>query len=336
VLSGFILAKTFRHPNQPGAFNPWRFWQARFARVYPVYLVSLVVSAPFAWHAIVGENPSGAWPQFGLHAGAALGLIQAWIPGWAFSWNGPSWSLSVEAFFYAAFPFLMVARPRTRLQWLLVAALTGTALLVGGRLMPSLNPLTGLQRVLGWANPLLWLPLFLLGIAMSELPRTAPAIATRLEQAARSSWACWLVTLMIAVIMALNLQRWSQLLYCYALAPLCAVLIGLIASGNNPFTRMLSGKVLVLLGEASYSLYILHRPIHQWLDGLAVGGWLPSTHTTSGFVLYLTISLGLSILSLKLIEYPCRQWIRQRGPRRPDSPPLNQNLPSVAHLQSTQ
>jgi peptidoglycan/LPS O-acetylase OafA/YrhL len=36
-----------------------------------------------------------------------LTLTQAWIPKAAVAWNGPAWSLSVEAFFYLLFPFIL-------------------------------------------------------------------------------------------------------------------------------------------------------------------------------------------------------------------------------------
>ena len=84
VLSGFVL--TWSHPSgQPAR----RFYRNRFARVWPLHTVT--------WLAVVvattGVAP-GSW--------AALGLVQAWVPraGVNFAANGPSWSLSCDAFFY--------------------------------------------------------------------------------------------------------------------------------------------------------------------------------------------------------------------------------------------
>ena len=50
----------------------------------------------------------------------ALALVQAWVPHLAFAANPPGWSLSVEAFFYAVFPFV-VHRLRCRTVRQLVA-----------------------------------------------------------------------------------------------------------------------------------------------------------------------------------------------------------------------
>ena len=48
VLSGFILVYTYDGPD----LNVRKFWWARFARIYPAYILSLVVAAPFFFFAV--------------------------------------------------------------------------------------------------------------------------------------------------------------------------------------------------------------------------------------------------------------------------------------------
>lgn len=330
VLSGFILTYTYARSTAAGGLDARQFWLARIARIYPVYVVSLLLSAPLFWSG-AGERPPEPSPlTAGLQAGAVVGLVQSWIPAWAFAWNGPAWSLSVEAFFYAAFPFLLMAGARRRIWLLGGLAAAGVLLLAVDRLRPGSHAVAGLQAWLGWAHPLLWLPLFLLGMAAADL-RSA-----RKEDGGdtgpgrvRTGWGTLALLLAIGGVMALNLQRWSQLLYCYAVAPLCGWAIYRIARENSWITRGLSHRILVVLGEASYSLYILHRPIHDWWAWLS-GRWnLPSTETAGGFVFYLTACLLLSVLSRTWLEYPCREWIRSRarGRRRPGSPSTAARLP---------
>ena len=278
VLSGFILAYNYAPQVQAKTLDPRRFWVARFARIYPVYAVSLIISAPL-FMATLARKDTAESPLsgFGLHAFANFALIQSWIPPWTFLWNGPSWSLSVEAFFYLLFPVLIVVlSPRRRCQALVAFVLLGMLLVMLRLLVPPLNVIAAAQKILGWANPLLWLPLFLSGICTAERHLQSRQISD--QRVPRGPWVGTLtlaVVGLILVAMAANLQRFSQLLYCYAVTPLCALLIYLMAREGNWLGQLLSRKPLILMGEASYSLYILHRPIHDWFAWLKDGGSRP-------------------------------------------------------------
>src|SRR5258708_3693928 len=106
VLSGFILVYTYAGP----PLNARLFWQARFARVYPAYVLSLIVAAPFFFFALRHlDLPFFAWSKVHFAAACILTvvLLQAWVPQAALTWNSVCWSLSVEAFFYSVFPLLL-------------------------------------------------------------------------------------------------------------------------------------------------------------------------------------------------------------------------------------
>ncbi|HVE12493.1 MAG TPA: acyltransferase family protein, partial [Elusimicrobiota bacterium] len=90
VLSGFILSYTYRG-RLDGARERREFWRARFARVYPVYALGLLLFAPIE---LLGGRPGTVAPS----ALSCVTLTQAWIPAFALRWNTPGWSLSVEAF----------------------------------------------------------------------------------------------------------------------------------------------------------------------------------------------------------------------------------------------
>src|SRR5262249_31630529 len=109
--SGFVLTYTYTRSN-PAQLDRSAFWTARFARIYPVYALSLVLAVPtfFTIDALAHPLPTAA-----VVVPVAL-MIQAWFPLIAQAWLSPAWSLSAEAFFYAVFPFVAVRlvglRPR--------------------------------------------------------------------------------------------------------------------------------------------------------------------------------------------------------------------------------
>jgi peptidoglycan/LPS O-acetylase OafA/YrhL len=122
VLSGFILAYNYgKDPRWP-----WRrlinFAVARFARIYPVYCIGLLLTVPFfvLW-VIRGISMFGVWQIRSLLLN--LGLLQAWDPRIALSWNSPGWSLSAELFFYLCFPLLMTSFSGVRRSLSVVGAL---------------------------------------------------------------------------------------------------------------------------------------------------------------------------------------------------------------------
>ncbi|GLZ81915.1 acyltransferase [Actinorhabdospora filicis] len=159
VLSGFVLAWTLRADDTKVGF-----WRRRFARIYPSHLVMFLVAlVALPWLA----------QHFSWRAALAnVTLTQAWVPGddriW-FGFNGVSWSLSCEFFFYAMFPFLA--------RWLRGLSVRGWYV-VGGLscLFVVVLPFTVevFRSVLGWTPlfvtyllPPLRLPDFLAGICLA-------------------------------------------------------------------------------------------------------------------------------------------------------------------------
>lgn len=67
--------------------------------------------------------------------------------------------------------------------------------------------------------------------------------------------------------------------------------------------RWLSTVWLVLLGEASYGLYLLHVVVYHWYKPRGEALRLPE------FGLYLLCCIGLSLLSFRWLETPARLWI---------------------------
>lgn len=96
VLSGFILS--YNYPTVP---SPRKFYAYRFARIYPLYALSLLLSLPTFLHIALGHDVIALWAL-----PLAFTMTQTWWPPMHSLINAAAWTLSVEAFFYICFPFL--------------------------------------------------------------------------------------------------------------------------------------------------------------------------------------------------------------------------------------
>jgi len=97
------------------------------------------------------------------------------------------------------------------------------------------------------------------------------------------------------------------------LAPVFAAIIYGLALRPR-WSSVLEFKPVVLLGDASYSLYLLHS--------FAVSAYfmpMGQVRRTSplGFALGISIPIVLSILVYGIIEWPARRWL---GPKRQPEP----------------
>jgi peptidoglycan/LPS O-acetylase OafA/YrhL len=308
ALSGFILA--YNYPaSRPTA--PRDFYRARFARVYPVYLLALGLGLPFL---LVRTMRAGSWGQAALEVVMALTLLQAWVPSLWNAVNPPGWSLSVEAFFYLVFPNLsrrLASWTSSRARGAMV--LVGLfALAVGPALIGTLASETGLPRTdeSNLANfvrywPLLALPEFAFGVVLGHM---------RVQGLAGAVWSRRLFVpalLLLAVVLSSDVVP-DMLLHNGVLLPLFAVVILRCADATGA-PRLLRLPALHALGEASYSLYLLHLLL--WIAVKIVlerSGLDPTAPWV--FPAYALLACAASLASHRWLEEPAR--LRLRSPRR--------------------
>lgn len=327
VLSGFILAYNYLEVGGNGRFDVRSFWVARVARIYPVYALGLLISLPFFVSEYSGEVAIGRMQSWPVVSTSTLLLLQSWIPGAATVWNGPGWSLSVEAFFYLCFPLAAVLVRRTvpsrivltsAACWLLAMAVPVLHVIMGAAGPGGSAGLQDAKLALLRYNPVLHLPEFLMGMLAAKL------YLSRRTQDVRAVQLCKYASLLSATaivgLLCISDKIPLSLLHNGLLAPLYVALMLGLSSGEGPITKALSYPLVVLLGEASYATYILHVPLALMLrEAISAAGL-----GTEGILLpglYALVVLVVPVAVLIMFERPARRAIRARLVPRAMQPP---------------
>jgi peptidoglycan/LPS O-acetylase OafA/YrhL len=321
ILSGFILAYTYLTDENTVRGGKRVFWVARIARIYPVYLLGL----------LLGLGPYLATEHnlqnIVLSVGSHVVMLHAWLPG-ALDLNQPSWSLSVEAFFYALFPLLLPLFARLRRRGLIVI-LVGSWLFFGLLLasLALLGQATGWGDLWWWRdfvryNPFINLPDFTAGMTLgilfvrSDLGTRLPF--NRFRAPTFDVAIIALVACLAAVIIGFHhFGVQSDVIDTFAplVLPVLAALIFLLAFQRGLIARALSLPIAVWLGEISYGVYILHEPMWGPLSGFAKQALQMQPGNVVLIPVYFVLVIAVAGLSFKYLEGPTRRAIRRRWGR---------------------
>jgi len=233
--------------------------------------------------------------------------------------------LSSEAFLYAAFPFIAPRLYRSRWSdgallftlYAMALAVPSAALLLECFGLMHLSSYEGIETF-----PLLRLPEFLFGVVIARVHIRARASGDASPLFRRPTLIYGSATVVLLVVTILQEHLPHLLLHVGLLSPAFGVLILGMSRGEDPFQRLLSTKPLVLLGEASYGLYILHVPLYFWCCYLVqpattfANSPQPFPEPAPGiFSVYVVLLMVLSCVSLRFYEDPARRSIRKLSAR---------------------
>jgi len=337
VLSGFILTYVYGSQlNQPSAvangldsnrnndearpFDFKKFYLRRFARIWPLHFVTLLISL----FLVIGINtyfnkpaPVGKLLVNGM-------LLQSWIPNyqWIYSLNGPAWSLSVEAFFYLIFPLLLLGGAKQfRRKFFLIAVGTIAGLFAIHQFVPTHEDAWVKLNSLVHTNPLIRLFEFATGVGCGFyfLNRQNAQVAIRdwkrdtaIELASIGTLIAFFGTAGSLNLYAEDSKYGIPLAFWYwfrfsGAAPFFALIVVTLSTTNGLIAKLFSCRFMVYLGEISYSFYMIHLGVmlvlarQQWVNGWWV---ILGVATTS-----LVFSVFLASMLYQLVELPCRKWI---------------------------
>jgi peptidoglycan/LPS O-acetylase OafA/YrhL len=307
LISGFILSYNYAH--RPGGVNRADFWMARVSRLYPVYLLTMLISIPM----LMLEWRSRSHGQF--WAGAILTplLLQGFSPRLATFWNTVSWTLSCEVVLYIAFPWLLKLRwPKSPAKLIAMLLALWAVGLVPHTLYWLTNP-DHLAQPVGrysdglWLNTLKYTPIaylctFLAGLTLGHLHEAAKLGTRGRMLVGLAGFAlAWLAAYHIAPHAPYILVHGGLFTPVWSL-----VILGL--AGTSPLARVFSIRPLVAIGTSTYALYLLHFNLFQLLQWHHVAERLHLT-AFDPWISYVFVVL-VAMAVRRWVEHPCQKWIQ--------------------------
>ena len=311
VLSGFII--TYIYAARTATFS-WAgardFWRHRFARIYPVYALSLALFIVFV--AVTQRLSDPPIPSVVIEPGSIVRnalFLQSLPDGIVI--NPPSWSLPGEVVAYALFPLLVLAVVRIR-KASIAFGLAAVIAIAGASLIAvtytddfgySLYELSWMRA--GWAFPagcLLAQGWMLLG-----------------DRGRSPAWDVVAALGFAGLFGAIMTGDPSPTFYLppAGLPFLCLIVVG-CAGATGWVARALSGRVIVWGGRISYSIYLTH-----YVVALAYVEVVRRNDITTAavalrvlaLVMALAVVVALGAAFYHLVEEPARRAIsRSRRP----------------------
>jgi peptidoglycan/LPS O-acetylase OafA/YrhL len=311
ILSGFVL--TWAQQSMKSTQGQINFLRSRFARIYPLHLVFLIVAAVayIGFRLSLAGYPSTSY----LTIFAQLLLVHGWIPfhpAIRQGLNGVSWTLSLEFFFYLMFiPIYkrLVLKSNQALLAICIVLYSTYGLFV---FITMLDHSADIKDLI-WYYPPFRIPEFIYGMTLAILIRRK---ATHLKVIpAWISVSAFVIAITLYSKLIVNADRYSAQ-YNFLLIPFFLFMVWSFAAQDiTGYKSLMNRKIFVWLGEESYSLYISHA--------ILLGIFTYALHNLGGSVenpragdlitlCFLMCSMTFARLLHAIIEIPCQSYLKKR------------------------
>ncbi len=304
TLSGYILAVVYL--SKGATLDRKRFWLTRFARIYPLFVLTLILDLPNLLATRISMyGITDAITKTTVTFLGNLAMLQSWVLRLR-GIDNPNWSLAVETVFYLIFPFIAF--------WLWHFSSRAALLLIGACYIVAITvPLVGPRFNIGreglMYNPLFHIPEFVAGILLARWHTNTMAD----EDSRQTLQQCCVPLICLSICLFGLVVHYAVsipfgVIHDGLLIPIFALsIISFASGGNRTLERIFSHPVLVVLGESSYAMYLLHIPVWHFVERAHLD------QIGEFFVVYLLIVIGLSLLSFRWFETPMKHWIVKRS-----------------------
>lgn len=301
VLSGFVMSLVYYRPGEK--FLIGKYWTSRILRLYPLYLISFLFICYYYIDYIARIKPQKIL--------ANVFVLQAWWPPYAQSFNYAAWSMTVEFFFYALFPFFTMWAYHQSTKKLITVSIVLWAVsqLIHHTLWIGSYPENG--------NFLIYFPVFHLSSFILGAVGGIWFLREGRGQAARpytSLLVFWGAVLLISAYIMMSSQNVhfprNMQLMTGLLSPILTVMVAALALDKSRFSTVLNYPALVALGDTSYGLYILHVPFIWIYQRALENSSLINPQAVFDYT-FMPLMIGLGLLIHYYVDTPLRGWLKK-------------------------
>jgi peptidoglycan/LPS O-acetylase OafA/YrhL len=313
IMSGFIITHVYQENFKPGlsATNFRRFFVARFARIYPLHFITLLVLI------LMAAYPPASFGKIrSLNAiPTNLLLIHSFGIHRIFTWNVPSWSISAEWWAYMIFPALTIFLSRNKrpaiAALLLFSILSYIAIMYWFPRRDPFDPTAIVPHNLDSTFDygfLRGLAGFIIGMLLYKLYESG-----LLRKLFKHDLTALFIVLVSVLCLHIGVNDEIYII-------LFAAIVFTFAINDGILHRICNNRVLQYLGLISYSIYMvqLFPAILFWknkLPGVTYENHSVSAGLRTGALYCLThmvLVVALSSITYYVIEKPLRKWINRK------------------------
>jgi peptidoglycan/LPS O-acetylase OafA/YrhL len=313
AVSGFVFFWLYLEPVRRREIGAGKFALQRISRLYPLYLATLLIASAMQ---IVFHHATGNWFIFGAndwsHFVKSIFLVQQWLPPDEMqSFNGPAWAVSIEVLLYIV--FFIAVRLGVR------GALAATALTFVGALVFFRDGQVG-RGLMGF----FWGGVTYYAVHAIAARPGARHIARVVALAAVAAWIIAVADIYLgfhaALFQMLPLGAARFLIgyeYAVFLFAFILLVVPLTLAALALHEECFGGawSRFTLLGDISYSTYMIHFPMQLALALLALRlGWMPADFMHGWVMLaFYAVLIGLGALSYTYFERPVQAFLRRKA-----------------------
>ncbi|MCZ4428958.1 acyltransferase [Agrobacterium sp. SOY23] len=301
VLSGFIMVVTTFNKES----DPFRFMLNRIVRIVPMYwIVTLFVVALF----VIGFRPVGVMELRADYIFNSLFFIPFTRNGLWEPILSVGWTLNYEMFFYVVFASLLPIKNFLLRICFLSAVLA--IFVASGEVLP-------LGYMAYYAKPIILD--FVFGVAIGAAYLLTGARWSDNKTAASAGWSFLIlgVVLIVATGFGLGLSHSTGIFRPLSWGVAGFLLVsGCVLLEKNGFR--LKNKWIIELGNASYSIYLIHNLLIQTSAKAVNALWGPGILSVAlAAILALFATTLLSLMAYRFVEAPLNQAYRRRSASAP-------------------